>query len=96
LGELLITELRIAAGRTTVSNIPAFFTEHLRRRLWKKDKRQVEAESSSRSQGRPAAAIKGDISTCPDCFGTGMWYPEGYEKGVSRCQHKKLLSEEGK
>jgi DNA replication protein DnaD len=27
---------------------------------------------------------------CPDCFGTGFWYPEGIEKGVSRCQHPRL------
>ena len=32
----------------------------------------------------------------PDCFGTGMWYPEGYEKGVARCQHEKLTAEEEK
>jgi hypothetical protein len=31
-----------------------------------------------------------DISKCPDCFGTGMWYPEGFEKGVARCRHEKL------
>jgi hypothetical protein len=24
---------------------------------------------------------------CPDCFGTGYWYPEGYDKGVARCPH---------
>jgi hypothetical protein len=34
--EVLMTELRIAAGRTTVSSVPAFLAEHLRRRLWKK------------------------------------------------------------
>ena len=89
LGELLVTELRIAAGRTTVSNVPAFFTEHLRRRLWKKDKRQVEEEvKSAASAQRPRAGV--DPSQCPDCFGTGMWYPEGFEKGVARCRHEKL------
>ena len=25
-----------------------------------------------------------------DCFGAGMWYPEGFEKGVARCEHKSL------
>jgi hypothetical protein len=33
---------------------------------------------------------KADAAKCPDCFGTGMWYPEGFEKGVSRCRHEKL------
>jgi hypothetical protein len=27
---------------------------------------------------------------CPDCFGTGMWYPEGFKKGVVRCNHERL------
>lgn len=87
LAEVLSAELKIAAGRTTVSSAPAFLAEHLRRRLWKKDKRQIEAEAA-----RPvtADAPKVDASQCPDCFGTGMWYPEGFEKGVARCEHKAL------
>jgi hypothetical protein len=87
LAEVLITELKIAAGRTTVSSVPAFLAEHLRRRLWKKEKRQIEAE---RSKEQSDAAPKADASQCPDCFGTGMWYPEGFEKGVARCEHKSL------
>lgn len=32
-----------------------------------------------------------DISQCPDCHGTGMYYPEGLGKGgVKKCDHKKL------
>jgi hypothetical protein len=93
LAELLVTELKIAAGRTTVSSVPAFLTEHLRRRLWKKDKRQVEAESASEGRLAPAKAVTGDFSKCPDCFGTGMWYPEGFDKGVARCAHEKLERE---
>ena len=92
LAELLVTELKIAAGRTgSVSSVPAFLTEHLRRRLWKKDKRQVEEEgkSAASSQG---SGIGVDASMCPDCFGTGMWYPGGFEKGVARCGHEKLIS----
>lgn len=92
LAELLVTELKIAAGRTsTVSSIPAFLTEHLRRRLWKKDKRQVEAEAV---QGREEVTPKIDATQCPDCFGTGMWYPEGFDKGVARCEHKSLKEQE--
>jgi hypothetical protein len=95
LAELLITELKIAAGRTTVSNVPAFLTEHLRRRLWKKEKRQLEAEAASGRGLESAPAVIGDVSKCPDCYGTGMWYPEGFDKGVARCGHEKLRPEGG-
>jgi hypothetical protein len=92
LADLLVTELKIAAGRTgSVSSVPAFLTEHLRRRLWKKDKRQVEAEASERREGQ---SPKVDGAQCPDCFGTGMWYPEGFEKGVAKCRHEKLTPAE--
>ncbi|HEX8721863.1 MAG TPA: hypothetical protein VF736_14610 [Pyrinomonadaceae bacterium] len=90
LAEVLSAELKIAAGRTTVSSVPAFLAEHLRRRLWKKDKRQMEAEAAEQ---RPADSPKVDASECPDCFGTGMWYPEGFEKGVARCEHKALAKQ---
>ncbi|MDT5158745.1 MAG: hypothetical protein QOH51_3102 [Acidobacteriota bacterium] len=86
--ELLVTELKIAAGRTNVSSVPAFLAEHLRRRLFKKDQKQLlkeEAEIRSAS-----AALKVDAAQCQECFGTGMWYPEGFEKGVAKCQHKRL------
>jgi len=91
LGELLATELKIAAGRTTVSSVPAFLAEHLRRRLWKKEKRQIEAEAAGGSSALPSQV---EASKCPDCFGTGMWYPEGYEKGVAKCGHEKLKQAE--
>jgi hypothetical protein len=94
LASVLVTELKIAAGRTTVSSIPAFLAEHLRRRLWKKEKRQIEAEATNSSTAAPAQKV--DASQCPDCFGTGMWYPEGFEKGVARCRHEKLMPEEVK
>jgi hypothetical protein len=31
-----------------------------------------------------------DASRCPDCMGTGFWYPEGTAKGVARCEHRRL------
>ena len=86
--EVLMTELRIAAGRTTISSVPAFLAEHLRRRLWKKEKHQIEAEAAE--QKVATLSRKVDASECPDCFGTGMYYPEGFEKGVARCPHSKL------
>ena len=90
LAEVLITELKIASGRTTVSSVPAFLAEHLRRRLWKKEKRQLDAEAAEQNTAAPSVRI--DASKCPDCFGTGMYYPEGFEKGVARCPHAKLTT----
>lgn len=31
-----------------------------------------------------------NFSNCPDCEGRGYWWPEGYEKGVAKCKHKRL------
>jgi hypothetical protein len=91
LDELLTAEFKLAAGRADGVSAPAaFFAEHLRRRLWKKDKRQLDGEEKSVGGGQ-AGAAKVDAARCPDCFGTGMWYPEGFEKGVARCQHTHLL-----
>jgi hypothetical protein len=86
--EVLMTELRIAAGRTTISSVPAFLAEHLRRRLWKKEKRQIEVEAAE--QKNSTSVRKVDASQCPDCFGAGLYYPEGFDKGVARCPHSKL------
>jgi hypothetical protein len=95
LGEVLTTELKIAAARTTISSVPAFLSEHLRRRLWKKDKQQLNEESRAAegSDVKPASHNL-DISKCPDCGGSGMYYPEGYEKGVAKCRHERLTANE--
>lgn len=87
--ELLTAELKIAAARTgQISSVPAFLTEHLRRRLWKKDKAQLERESKEVAS---EAAPQVDASKCQDCGGSGWWYPEGPEKGVAKCRHAKVL-----
>jgi hypothetical protein len=91
--DVLTTELKIAAGRTTISSVPAFLAEHLRRRLWKKEKRQLDDESRELTTN---PALKVNAAECPDCFGTGMWYPGGFEKGVARCRHEKLVPDESK
>jgi hypothetical protein len=31
-----------------------------------------------------------DTKNCPDCQGSGFWYPEGLEKGVAKCKHGRL------
>jgi hypothetical protein len=88
--EILVMELRIAAGRTTVSSVPAFLAEHLRRRLWRADKKQLAANVED--SAAPGDTRKVDAKNCPDCFGTGMFYPEGFDKGVVRCRHEKMTS----
>jgi hypothetical protein len=30
------------------------------------------------------------VSQCPDCHGTGFWYPQGISDGVKKCKHEKL------
>ena len=93
LGNMLVTELKIAAARTTVSNVPAFLTEHLRRRLWKVDKsRAAEMASMQPEQGSAASALTyEERQKCPDCAGVGFWYPEGPDKGVAKCKHAGLI-----
>jgi hypothetical protein len=90
LAELLAAELKLAAGRTTVSSAPAFLTEHLRRRLWKKDQQQIEAEETEAARREASSTDKAEIARCPDCFGTGMYYPDGFDKGVAKCPHDRL------
>ncbi|MDQ3803065.1 MAG: helix-turn-helix domain-containing protein [Acidobacteriota bacterium] len=40
---------------------------------------------------RPAEKKKPvDISLCPDCKGSGVYYPDGFENGVAKCRHARL------
>lgn len=89
--EVLVTELKIAAGRTSVSSAPSFLAEHLRRRLFKKEKAQLDREEKE----APAVQPTVNAAECVDCFGSGMWYPGGYEKGVAKCRHEKLTNPVG-
>jgi DNA-binding Lrp family transcriptional regulator len=34
-----------------------------------------------------------DTSTCPDCKGSGFYYPNGPTGGVAKCKHEKLVGE---
>jgi hypothetical protein len=90
LGEVLVTELRIAAGRTTVSSVPAFLAEHLRRRLWKLENRKQPPPAADGAEAAEPAVSREEARECPDCWGTGMYYPGGFEKGVARCRHERL------
>jgi hypothetical protein len=94
LAELLVAELRIAAARTTVSNVPAFLTEHLRRRLWKMEQKQMSIEGrSANTDERPQLSVE-QVKGCPDCGGTGFYYPKGFEGGVAKCRHERLENKE--
>ena len=90
LGEVLVTELKIAAARTTISSVPAFLAEHLRRRLWKIDKKQAQAEGKELPDASAVSKPNDQTDKCPDCGGTGWWYPEGTERGVAKCRHERL------
>jgi len=90
LAEVLIAELHIAAGRTVISSVPAFMAEHLRRRLWKMDKKQAQAEGRELPDQSKTVNLIPEGQTCPDCNNTGWWYPNGPDKGVARCKHDRL------
>ena len=38
----------------------------------------------------PATSAPFKADGCPDCGGSGYYYPEGVEKGVKICKHEKL------
>ena len=60
--ELLVTELKVAASRTTVTSAPAFLAEHLRRRLRKADARQIEREVGEASSKQASGSSKPELS----------------------------------
>lgn len=93
MADVIAAELRIASARTTVSSVPAFMAEHLRRRLWKIDKKQARAEGKELPDEAISKAQSFDASKCSDCGGSGWWYPEGESKGVAKCKHEKLTKE---
>lgn len=37
-------------------------------------------------------AASPNFQNCPDCHGTGFWYPAGVEQGVAKCPHNNLPS----
>ncbi len=90
LADVLIAELKIAAARTTVSSVPSFLAEHLRRRLWKIDKKQARAEGRELpDENVTSAAPVNEAKDCPECGGSGWWYPKGTEHGVAKCKHNR-------
>lgn len=49
-------------------------------------------ESFLRPQA-PSRSSNLDTSQCPDCHGSGFYYPKGVEGGVARCRHEQLRKE---
>lgn len=41
----------------------------------------------------PSPSSTLDTSQCPDCHGSGFYYPKGVEGGVARCKHEQLRKE---
>ncbi len=58
---VLVAELEIAAARITVSSVPSFLAEHLRRRLWKMDKKQARAEGKELPDETVADALQENV-----------------------------------
>jgi hypothetical protein len=38
----------------------------------------------------PQVTKQDNASECPDCAGTGWWYPKGKEQGIAKCKHERL------
>lgn len=57
--------------------------------------RSGEADELIAAYLAPAEAIpKVDASRCPDCTGSGWWYPAGKDKGAARCKHERMMRDE--
>jgi DNA-binding Lrp family transcriptional regulator len=41
----------------------------------------------------PTVSTQLDRSQCPDCKGSGFYYPNGPSGGVAKCRHEKLIAE---
>jgi hypothetical protein len=41
----------------------------------------------------PTLSTQADTSQCPDCKGSGFYYPNGPTGGVAKCKHEKLVAE---
>ena len=48
----------------------------------------IESFLHPEAAGEPSENL--DTSQCPDCNGTGFYYPQGTEGGVARCKHARL------
>jgi DNA mismatch repair ATPase MutL len=52
--------------------------------------RESSQPPQSTNKDKEKDITKGDFTSCPDCLGTGFYYPQGTDKGVARCMHKQM------
>jgi hypothetical protein len=64
--------------------IPASLEEFARLANSATNKEKALKENIKRETAAP------DYKNCPDCQGSGFWYPEGNERGVAKCKHKRM------
>lgn len=55
--------------------------------------RTGEADALIESFLNPAQSTQIDASECPDCKGSGFYYPNGQSGGVAKCKHENLARE---
>lgn len=48
------------------------------------------AVTDTQGVSQQSLPLDADTTKCPDCHGTGYWYPGGEGKGVAKCKHLKL------
>jgi hypothetical protein len=58
-------------------------------------KSAVSAKNADNKESIKTKDIKGesappDYKNCPDCQGSGFYYPEGIERGVAKCKHARV------
>jgi hypothetical protein len=41
----------------------------------------------------PEPTVQVNSDSCPDCHGSGFWYPQGVERGVAKCKHERLVNQ---
>lgn len=54
---------------------------------------EAERAGSSVEAARSRGGTAVDARQCPDCQGTGMYYPQGYGKGAAKCRHQRLTTD---
>jgi len=47
-------------------------------------------EKAFKENNKRKTSAAPDYKNCPDCQGSGFWYPEGIEKGVAKCKHGRM------
>jgi hypothetical protein len=58
------------------------------------DQKQMSLEGRSADKDERPSLDPGKIKDCPDCGGTGFYYPKGFEGGVAKCRHVRLENRE--